>query len=306
VDSVSTSAEPGRSIVSVDDLADADVQWMLDQARRHLDAEPSSGHGPFTLALLFQASSLRTRVGYAAAACRLGGQPIDVPELRQDPTMTTAESFSDTVRTLQGMVDLIVTRTVAPLEQMLGSRPSGALINGGEAGGEHPTQALVDLLAMEEECGPLDGLRVGLCGDLSSRAALSLVKLLGRKLPAALVLMSPPGRALPDGVMSAKLAQRTEVLDVQRLDDLDVLHMVGLPEGQGPGALFEPARRAFALGPSEMAALPPDAVVLSPMPVVDELSVEARRDPRLRLFAQSDRGVAVRMACIEWCLGESS
>jgi aspartate carbamoyltransferase catalytic subunit len=203
------------------------------------------------------------------------------------------------------MVDIVITRSLTP-SQLGVTDAACALINGGDAQGEHPTQALIDLLAIEEEAGAVESLRIGLAGDLRARAAHSLVKLLDRRPPASLVLMAPKNRLLPDGFLGAELASRTEDLDRLSLDGLDVLYMVGLPEGEGDDALPVDVRGAFALDLRSIRQLPSAAVVLSPMPVIDEIAPNVKNDSRVRIFAQSDRGVAVRMACIEFCLGFGS
>lgn len=291
----------GRSICSVGDLTDADIEAILGRAR-DLPAPGAGRADGFVTALLFQSSSLRTRTGFAVATQRLGGSVVDVSELRNDPTMSRSESFADTLRTVQGMVDLVVTRTVAPLSALCPDRRD-PVINGGELGGEHPTQALIDLLAIEEEAGPVPDLRIGVCGDLGARAARSLLELLGRRQPQALVLMAPPSRDVPDGLLGPEILARTTKVQGLATEDLDVLYMVGLPRGGDGGRLDDDARAPYVLTPGALRSLPGHAVVLSPMPIVDEIAPDARGDTRLRFFPQSDRGVAVRMACLEWCLG---
>lgn len=77
-----------------------------------------------------------------------------------------------------------------------------------------------------------------------------------------------------------------------------MLYLVGLPAGSGPVFLGESDRRRYALTPAVLAELPEEAVVLSPMPVIDEIDPQARSDPRVRIFEQSDLGVPLRMALV--------
>ena len=79
------------------------------------------------------------------------------------------------------------------------------------------------------------------------------------------------------------------------VDDVDVLYVAGIPHG----ALDEPRRARLRVDRKALAALPPDAVVLSPMPVIDEIASTARSDPRIGMFRQSDDALFVRMALIE-------
>ena len=290
-----------RNLVSIDDLSASDIQHILERARALLLSSQPPEAWPFTTGLVFMSPSLRTRVGFAVATTRLGGTPIDINEKRGGAGMSAAESLADTLRTVGGMVDLVVTRTKQPLGTLT-AEPACPLINGGEGGGEHPTQALIDLLAIEEEQGDIAGLTVGLCGDLQARSVRSLVRLLARYPPRVLTLISPPQREFPDISSMGELCDRVEYRQTGNFEDIDVLYMAGLPAGTGANALTSDQRSRFSLDSDRLKQLAPDAVVLSPLPVIDEIHGDVRKDGRIKVFAQSDRGVAVRMACIELLL----
>lgn len=267
----------------------------------HGDALPALT-GPFTVGLLFLSSSLRTRVGFSVATVRLGGQPIEVSSTRWQTGMSEPEPFLDTLRVVSGMVDAVVVPVPFVLDRVaVSSWCVAPMVNAGD-GVEHPTQALVDLLAIEEERGPVEGLHVGICGDLTGRSARSLLKLMARRTPRRLTLMAPPGRSDPSVLPEGPLAERTVVLDRADFADLDVLYLAGLAEGTGENRIGPTRRAEFALTRAGLARLPEGAVVLSPLPLIDEVSEGARGDPRIRWLAQSDRGVSVRMAVLRLLL----
>jgi aspartate carbamoyltransferase catalytic subunit len=271
---------------SIRDLSASRVRAILADARDFERASTASQR-TFSLGLLFLSPSLRTRVGFASAAIRLGGSPVEVTELRSDPGMSAPESFADTLRVLSGMVDIVVVRTPFRQDrQQIERAVASSYVNGGDAD-EHPTQALVDLYAIERGDRPLAELRLGICGDLDSRSARSLISLLELLPPRELVLISPGRQGEAD------------------FAGLDVLYMAGLPRGTGARTLGWAERKAFALTPDRLKTLSPGARVLAPMPVVDEIDPAARADPRVRLFSQSDAGVYVRMAVLGFCLGRS-
>lgn len=297
-----TDRPQARLLLAPGDLTDEEVRWVLARSEAHL-ARPLPAGPPFRAGLVFLSSSLRTRVGFAVAVARLGGVPVEVGGPRADEAMTRAESFSDTVRAVTGMVDVAVVRTPERLCRDEVARAAVApLVNGGD-GAEHPTQALVDLATIERERGPIGSLSVGLCGDMGSRSARSFVQLLDRFPPRQLVVMAPEGRADPGVRLGRRLEGRSVRRAPSEVDDLDVLSMVGLAEGRGDTRLDDRARAPFVLTGDRVRDLPADAVVLSPMPVIDEVAPEARADPRVRMFAQSDAAVAVRMAVLELVLG---
>jgi aspartate carbamoyltransferase catalytic subunit len=277
-------------IVGVHDLGTEEIRLILSRATDLRAGAATRLSRPPLVGLLFLETSLRTRVGFAAAAARLGGQSIDIAE-RRGNTVAVPEGWADTLRVVSGNVDLVVARPGRPLEapQLRPLLVSGFL-NGGDAGpcGEHPSQALIDLYAIEQAHGPVAQLTVAICGDLRMRAVRSLVRLFARFPPRRLVAISDP--RLGDGADG--IAEHRTPWDV---DDVDVLYVAGMPHG----ALDEPGRARLRVDRKALAALPSGAVVLSPMPVIDEIATTARSDPRIRMFQQSDDALFVRMALIE-------
>ena len=292
----SRSSMAGRRLISIDDLSDGAIDRILLRAAE-FSAGAQSGVQPIAASLFIQ-PSLRTRVGFGIACARLGGQMVDAVAPKFAPGMSTPERLLDALRTLTGMANIVIARApdrFADLPpELLGTTP---FVNGGDAA-EHPTQALIDLAAMERESGPVQSLRVGICGDLTSRCATSLLRLLRRRRPMSLVLYSPPSRRPADDVI-VSTSSFSHVRDGFTPDDVDVLVMVGLAEGHDSSRIDETTRLRYSLRRAALRVLPDRAIVLSPMPVIDELGDDARRDPRLRMFEQADYGVFVRMAVIE-------
>ncbi len=297
----------GRFLHSVDDLTLPEVEAILLRARElEAGASPEATLSGGCLGLLFLSPSLRTRVGFAVAASRLGGTYIDILEARRGVSMSQPESFPDTLRAASGMVDAVVMRTPFRVERDVVESDLGSpCINGGDGDGEHPTQALIDLYAMERARGPLAELSVCICGDLTTRVARSLLRLFSRALPRDLLLVAPAGRDDPSIALPEPLASRTRWATLAESSEVDVLYMAGLPEGNGAFRLSAAERLDFTLTADRLRDLRPDALVLSPMPVIDEIAPAARCDPRVGIFAQSDRGVDMRVALLERLLFES-
>jgi aspartate carbamoyltransferase catalytic subunit len=284
-------------LMRAEDLTDDAVDRLLARAADLANgAQPRCR--PPVLGSLFLSPSMRTRLGFQVAAQRLGGGAVSVDELRLDANMSSAESFEDALRVVAGMTDVVVTRTPFTIAPGLLELLEAPVVNGGDDL-EHPTQGVIDLAAIERFRGDVRKLRVGLCGDLRMRSATSLLRLMSRRPPASLTLIHPDGREplLPDPL--DPLSERAELASCARLD---VLVMVGLAPGSGAGRLDAEGRRPYQLNPDLIARMPADAVVLSPMPVIDEITVDAKRDPRVRMFEQSNHAVFVRMAVLELVL----
>lgn len=279
----------------VDDFTEAELDAVLEQAARYANGVPSS-RSRSLIGLAFFETSLRTRVGFAAAAHRIGSQTIQFDE-RRSSEISMPESFTDTIRVLSGYVDALVVRSSRPTEELAqAALPEVGWLNAGDRGpnAEHPSQALVDLFAIEQLQGGLDEQRIVLCGDLRSRAARSLLAVLARRKPEAVGLLTDAclleGFALPEA-----LASITRPVERNDLDDATVLYAVGIPHG----AADEGVRSRLRVDRRMLGTLRTDAIVLSPMPIIDEIATSSRRDPRMRYFVQSDLALHVRSALLE-------
>lgn len=294
-----------RHLLRVDDLRDEDVEFVVERSMSlAAGGEPAPSPTSAVVGLLFLSPSLRTRVGFAVASRLLGAHPLDVAELRYTAgSMSSPESFEHTVRTVSGMVDLLVVRAPVDLPELdLRSKALCPVINGGDLY-HHPTQALIDLVAIRAELNrPATRAKVGLVGDLNQRAVRSLVDLTERGWMPALRLITPPSRSARWSSLGLMACTTIETMDV---DGLDVLYMAGLPavDSVSGDELSATERERYALTVDVLGRLRRDAVVLSPLPVIDEIHAESWADPRIRVFPQSDRGVLVRRAILELLLG---
>lgn len=278
-----------RHLLSVDDLIETEVDAILGRASELVDGAQPAGPTRLVLATAFFEESLRTRVGFAAAAAALGWATVSV-DARREGASSSAESWADTLRTLSGLVDVVVARPALGMDHATVTPIKAAVVlNGGDRGSrsEHPSQALIDLFAIERLRGPAHKLTVALCGDLRMRAARSLRKMLARR-GARVVAVSDEGMAADD-------AGDVEFRQPWQLEDVDVLYVAGMPHG----ALPLGRRERLLVDEEALQQLHRDAVVLSPMPVIDEITASARRDPRVRFFEANEWSVPVRIAVLE-------
>jgi aspartate carbamoyltransferase catalytic subunit len=297
-----TSRARVRHLFSIRDLSAGDVDRLLSRAaafEASRDAWPRLDR--VVVGLAFFEPSTRTRVGFHAAAARLGATAIDVFAQRYAPGMSAPESLSDTLRVLSGYCDVLVVRHPSESELRTAIAVSRVpVINGGCGTSEHPTQALIDLFAIRKHFGRAAGLRIGLVGALArSRAASSLLDVLALDPPAELRLMAPNGLQ-PAAERLRPFAPRTVSMhDELDVASLDVLYVAGMPEGEGDQHLDADARHYFRVTADVVATLAPQGIVLCPLPRIDEIMPGVDYVTPAAYMSASDAALHVRMAVLE-------
>jgi len=263
-----------------------------------------------TLATLFFEPSTRTRMSFQLAAQRLGMDAIDLNVSMA--STSKGETESDTLRTLAAMgVDAFVVRhkiegTVGALAAELD--PGVALISAGEGRSHHPTQGLLDMLSLRQAKGAdFSRLRVLIAGDIRhSRVARSDLHAL-RALGCRQIRLCGPASLLPD---PAEWPGCEAVDDFDAaVEGVDALFMLRLQRermSEGLVPSLEAYYRDYGLTEARLARAAPDAVVLHPGPINRgvEISDAVADGPRSLILRQVANGVAIRMAVLDWLLGQ--
>jgi aspartate carbamoyltransferase catalytic subunit len=278
---------------------------MRDLPRR---SAPMAG---YTLATIFYEPSTRTRLSFETAMHRLGGNVVSTENAREFSSAIKGESVEDTIRIVEGYADAIVIRHY---EQGSAHRAatvaSVPILNAGDGPGEHPSQALLDLYTIRHELGRIDGLRVALVGDLRfGRTARSLARLLRQTEGTELIFVSPPSIPMGDDIRAELDQAGVPFRDEPDLDavlpNVDVVYQTRVQKERfTTREEYEAARGQYVIDAEAMRRLNPDAILLHPLPRVDEISVDVDTDPRAAYFRQAHNGVFVRMALLEHVLGD--
>ncbi len=307
----------GRDLVSILDFSNDEIILVLDTAEQMAEAlgwETNAERQALApldriLATLFFEPSTRTRMSFESAMLRLGGSVISMADAKSS-SAAKGESLGDTARIVSSYCDIIVTRHPEPgSAQTIAEAASVPVINAGAGHNEHPTQALTDLFCLRRHKKTLEGLRVGLCGDLKyGRTVHSLAPALAR-FGCELVFISPPALAMPEEVtaevqeLGGAEPQATDDL-AGALDGLDMLYMTRIQQERlADPADYEQYKGVYVLDKKLMKKAPEDMLVLHPLPRVDEIAPEIDDDPRAVYFEQARGGVPVRMALIALLLG---
>jgi len=253
------------------------------------------------LMTVFLEPSTRTRLSFTYAMLRLGGRVVDFgPE--EATSRAKGETFEDTIRMLDGYSpDILVIRSKEVGAAEKASRIVRCpVVNAGDGWNEHPTQALLDVYTMWEIFGKVDGLSVGVMGDLKyGRTASSLSYLLSKFSDIKLHYIAPDELQIRDEVLD--YVKHLHINRHQRLEEvkeeLDVLYVTRLQrERFTEPKLYEALKGSYVVNLENLRKLKKIPVIMHPLPRVDELSTEVDTLPQAKYFQQAENGVYVRAA----------
>lgn len=257
------------------------------------------------LATLFFEPSTRTRLSFEAAMMELGGNVLGFSEATSS-SASKGESVADTVRVVGEYADIIAMRHPKEGAPLVASMHSGVpVINAGDGGHNHPTQTLTDLLTIHLEKGGFENLTVGLCGDLKfGRTVHSLIAAMSRYAGVRFVLISPEELKLPSYVKESYIKsknipyeQTTSLEDV--MPQLDVLYMTRVQRERFFNEEdYLRLKDSYILTPEKLQLAKPDAIVMHPLPRVNEIATTVDNDSRAAYFRQAKNGKYIRMALI--------
>jgi aspartate carbamoyltransferase catalytic subunit len=288
---------------------------LLDEIFERADAmraEPHRVSGRLQgriMAALFYEPSTRTRLSFESAMLRLGGRTMGTDNAREFSSAAKGETLEDTIRIVGGYADVIVLRHPDEGAAARAAAVSDVpVINGGDGKGQHPTQALLDLYTVKDELGRVDGVRVAIVGDLANgRTARSLAYLLSKYRDVELWFVAPPqvqmGQDIKDHLDEHEVSwHETHDLD-EVLPKVDVVYQTRIQKERFPDeAAYRAVHGVYRVDGDTMARLSPYAIVMHPLPRVDEIDPAVDDDPRAAYFRQARNGVQIRMALLDMVL----
>ena len=258
---------------------------------------------------LFYTVSTRTRLSFEAAMLRLGGQVISTEHPQNFSDAALGGSLEDTVRMINSYADVLVLRH--PEEgsaQRAAAVSQIPVINAGDGGGQHPTQALLDLYTIARAHDGVDGAAVLVMGDLAnSRTARSLCYFLGKYAGIRLWLVAPPARAVRRDIVDYLERHDVRVAEIhgpgaaldEAIAQAHVVYQTDLPPSPAArDATDEPPREAFAITADVVARMRERAIIMHPFPRDAAIAREVDSDRRALYFQQIKNGLYVRMALL--------
>lgn len=267
---------------------------------------------------LFYKESTRTYESFGFAASHFGMGVLGTQSV-QFSSVAKGETLEDTIRTICSYnPSMIVLRSAHAGEAQAAAAVSNVpIVNAGDGSGEHPTQALLDLYTIQRECGRTSNLHVVMGGDLANgRTVRSLTKLMIKFPDNHFTFISPPTFEMGEDVkaeLTAAGIKFKETADLpEALASADVVYWTRvqkerITEAQNQFLHDHPGiEDHYTIGLEQMKHMNKSAKLLHPLPRVGEIKPEVDQDPRAVYFKQMHYGMLVRMALIEWVLGEDN
>ncbi len=262
------------------------------------------------MAALFYEPSTRTRLSFEAAMLRLGGETMGTDNAREFSSAAKGETLEDTIRIVSGYADVIVLRHSEEGAARRAAAVSDVpIINAGDGPGQHPTQALLDLFTIRAELARIDGVHVAMVGDLANgRTVRSLAYLLSKFNDIKLWFVAPPQVAMRDDLKAHLEEHHVPYIETQDLagvlPEVDVVYMTRIQKERFTDrAAYDAVRGVYRIDKNAMAQMRKYAILMHPLPRVDEISPEVDDDPRSAYFRQARNGLQIRMALLDRVLG---
>ena len=262
-----------------------------------------------TLGYLFYEPSTRTRLSFDSAIASIGGNSLGISNISSSSTQK-GESLADTVKMMSIYSDILVLRHALDGSSRFASEISDKpVINAGSGTEEHPTQAIQDLFTIKKEKKKIDGLKIGIVGDLKyGRTVYSLLHGLGN-YDVDVRLISPKSlRIRSDSTYEIKknldFTESTELED--HIDELDVLYVTRIQKERFPDEEeYLKVKGSYVVGLDMIKKMKDDSIILHPLPRIDEISTDVDKTKNAKYFQQAEYGKHTRAALLGLILNEN-
>lgn len=282
-----------------------------DQMERILERGGTLDYQNKIMASLFYAPSTRTRFSFESAMYRLGGKVISTEQAHLFSSVIGGETLEDTIRVVSNFCDVIVIRHTevgaAKRASLVSSVP---IINAGDGkGGQHPTQALLDLYTIYKELGYIDGLKIAFVGDLEQgRTVRSLAYLLGKFERVMLYFIAPDFLQIREDIQDY-LTKRNVWFTLEDnlnkiISEVDVIYVTRIEKERfgDKVELYDEIVKNYFVDTTLVSKMKQRSIIMHPLPRLKEISPEVDLDPRSAYFKQTKNGVLIRMALLTMVL----
>ena len=300
-----------KDVISIEDFSREELGKVLSVSEKmisYIENGTSICKGKI-LATLFFEPSTRTRMSFESAMLRLGGNVVGFADAKAT-SVKKGEILTDTIRMAAAYSDIIAIRHPSEGAARVSANASDVpVINAGDGGHQHPTQTILDLFTIMKEKGKIDGLKIGLFGDLKyGRTVHSLAHALSLFDNVKIYCISPEQLRMPKYVLKSLAEKNISVIEESKIEkaipNLDVVYATRIQKERfGSEKEYLDVKSSTIIDKKVMSLAKKDMILMHPLPRVDEISYEVDSDPRAVYFKQAAYGVPTRMALIALVLG---
>ncbi|MHA1906057.1 MAG: aspartate carbamoyltransferase [Candidatus Thorarchaeota archaeon] len=297
-----------KNLISIHDLSREDIDLILNTAAKMEDmaVKRSTDLHDKIMGVLFFEASTRTRLSFESAMHRLGGSVLGFSDVMSTSAGVKGETLADTIRTVERYADLIVIRH--PLDgsaRVAAEFASVPVINAGSGAEEHPTQGLLDLYSIKKIKGKIDGLTISLCGDLKYGRTVHSLGMGLSHYDVKIKLAAPPSLRMKPAVVDEMMKKGISVEEVGSVEeavteDVDVVYQTRIQKERFPNVReYDTVKGKFRITKEDAERMKDDAIILHPLPRVDEITTDVDDLPQAKYFDQVYNGVVTRMAILK-------
>jgi len=301
-----------KDIISIKDFSKDQLEKIFTSTDKIIQLDPFQRREICkgkTLGYLFYEPSTRTRLSFESAMASIGGSSLGISDISSSSTQK-GESLADTVKIMSIYSDALVLRHPLDGSSRFASEISDKpVINAGSGTEEHPTQAIQDLYTIKKEKKKIDGLKIGIVGDLKyGRTVYSLLYGLGN-YDVDVRLISPESlRIRSDSTYDIKknidFTESTQFED--HIDELDVLYVTRIQKERFPDEEeYLKVKGSYIVGLDLVNQMKDDSIILHPLPRIDEISTEVDNTKNAKYFKQAEYGKYTRATLLGLTLNEN-
>lgn len=267
-----------KHLISTKDIETKDLFKLFDIAD-HLNWQEKPLKDKI-IATLFYEPSTRTRFSFESAMMRLGGQVISLENAGLSSSALKGESLEDTIRIVNNYADAIVLRHFeAGAAEKAAKISKIPIINAGDGINEHPTQAVIDAYTIHKRLNKLKGLSIAFVGDIKN----------GRTVHSLFYLMNK---------FKNKFYYPEKIGEI--IESIDILYMTRIQKERFTNeSEYQKAKDDYVLTLKLLSRMKPNAMILHPLPRLNEVPKEIDEDPRASYFEQAANGLKIRAAILQ-------
>ena len=292
-----------EGIISAKQFNREDIEHLLKKGREMRTIRNSNILNGKILATLFFEPSTRTRLSFESAMYRLGGNVIGFHS-GEVSSIKKGESLADTIRTVENYCDCIIIRHPLEGAATMASRFAKIpIINAGSGSGEHPTQALLDLLTIKEEIGTLDGLNIGIMGDLKYGRTVHSLSILLSNFDVNIYFISPKELMMRKREKEFLHQRQLKYKDVTNyrnlLGILDVLYMTRIQRERFVDLEeYDRIKNFYIFKKTDLDETKNSFKLMHPLPRINEIPPEIDGSEKCIYFRQTNYGLHMRKAIL--------